>query len=87
MEEIEKRGKIGNFGQKRAPMPHIENPRCDVDLHQGVGYPHNGEAEVAKWHPSDMPRRSSATPRRNYCSQRAIFGLLFRKSSFHTLIV
>ena len=39
----------------------VGNPRRGVDLCQGVGYPHRGEAEVPKWHPSSTPRCSKAT--------------------------
>ena len=31
-------------------------PRRGVDLHQGVGYPCCGEAEVPKWHPTGTLR-------------------------------
>ena len=41
----------------------VGNPRCEVDLSRGVGYPCRGEAEVPKWHPS-------GTPQRSYCSHR-----------------
>ena len=61
--------------------------RRNVDLNQGVGYPHRGEAKVPKWHPSGTPRCSKATPRPSYCSQRAKFWILFRNSSFYTPIV
>ena len=53
----------------------VGNPCRGVDLRQGVGYPHHGEAEVPKWHPS-------STLRRSYCSQRAIFGFLFLNTSY-----
>ena len=39
-----------------------------------------GEVEVPKWHPL-------GTPHRSYCSQRVMFLLLFRKSTFRTPIV
>ena len=61
--------------------------RHSVDLRQGVGYPRCDEAKLPKWHSSGTSRCSIATPQCNYCLQRAIFGLLFRKSSFCTPIV
>ena len=47
----------------------VGNPRCGVDLCQGMGYPRCGEAKVPKWHPSGTPRRSISTLRSIYCSQ------------------
>ena len=65
----------------------VGNPRCGVDPRQGVGYPRRDKAEVPKWHPSGMPRHSIAAPQRSYCSQRAIFGLLFQTPHIRTPIV
>ena len=58
----------------------VGNPRCGVDLRQGVGHPRRSEAEVPKWHPSGTPRRSKATPWRRPMPQRS-------SSSFCTPIV
>ena len=73
--------KLENLGIIGLLRHSVGNPCCGVDLRQGVGYPRRGEAEVPKWHPSGMPRRSKATPlrrpmpqhssttpRRSYCS-------------------
>ena len=72
----------GKSGHYRAPTPQRREPTPDVDLHQGVGYPLHGKAEVPKWHPSGMPQCSIAAPRRRYCSQRAIFLFLFLNTSY-----
>ena len=62
--------------------------RSVVDLRQGVGYPHRGEAKVPKWHPSGTPRFSIATSRRSYYSQQAIFlEFCFRTHRIRTPIV
>ena len=76
----QKGGKLENLGKNGLLRRSVGSPRRGIDLHQGVGYPHRGEVEVPKWYPS-------GTSRCSYYSQQAIFGLLFRKSSFRTLMV
>ena len=71
--KIVKVQKLENLGIIGLLRRSIGNPRRGIDLRQGMGYPRRGEAEVPKWHPSGTPWRSIATPRRRYCSQRAIF--------------
>ena len=87
LEKTAKVKKLENLGIIGLLLLSVGNPRRGIDLRQGVGYPRGGEAKVPKWHPSGMPRHSISIPRHSYCSQRAIFGLLFRKSSFRTPIV
>ena len=74
-----KSGKSVKIGLLRC---NVGNPRRGVDLRQGMGHPHRGEAEVPKWHPSGTPRRSNATPQHNYYAQRAIFRFLFPNTSY-----
>ena len=52
LERNRKSTKIGKSGHYQAPSRNVGNPRRGVDLHQGVRYPHRGEAEVPNWHPS-----------------------------------
>ena len=85
--KIAKEQNLENLGIIGLLCRSVGNPHYGVDLRQGVGYPRRSEAEVPKWHPLSMPRRSISTPWRSYYSQQAIFGLLFRKSSFRTPIV
>ena len=54
-EKSQKR-KTKNLGKKGLVRCSVGNPR------RGVAVLRRGEAEVQKWHPSGMPRRSSATP-------------------------
>ena len=74
-----------NRGKIRLLCRNVGNPCHGVDLRQGVGNPHRSEADMPKWHPSGtpkqrlMPQRSSATPRRSYCSQRAKFWIFVPK--------
>ena len=88
LEEISKKGKLENLGIIGLLRRSVGNPRCGVDLRQGVDlcqgvkYPRRGKAEVPKWHPSGTPRRSIATPRCSYYSPRAIFGFLFPNTSY-----
>ena len=63
--------KTRKSGHFRILRRSVGNPCCGVDLRQGVGYPHRGEAEVPKWHPSGMPRRSKAKPHRRSTLQRS----------------
>ena len=65
--------KLENLGIIGLLCRSIGNPRRDVDLRQGVGYPRRGEAEVPKWHPLGTPRRSKATSQHRYYSQQEIF--------------
>ena len=65
----QKGGKLENLGIIELLRRSVGNPHRGVDLCQGVGYPFHGEAKVPKWHPSGMPRRRKARPRRSYCSQ------------------
>ena len=67
--KIKKVQKLENLGIIRLLRRSVGNPRRDLDLRQGVGYPRCGEVEVPKWHPSGMPRRGIAAPRLRYCSQ------------------
>ena len=62
----QKGGKLENLGKNGLLRRSVGNPRHDIDLCQGVGYPRLGEAEVPKWHPL-------GTPWRRYYSQRTIF--------------
>ena len=66
LEKIAKVQKLENLGIVELLRRNIGNPRRGVDLRQGMGCPHCGEAEVPKWHPSGTSRHSKATPRRNY---------------------
>ena len=59
--------KLENLGKIGLLRHSVRNPRRNVDLRQGVGYPRHDEAEVPKWNPSGTPQRSISTPRR-YCS-------------------
>ena len=62
-----------NMGIIRLLRRSIGNPRHGVDLHQGVGYPHRGEAKVLKWHPLGTPRRCKATSWRRSTQLFAFF--------------
>ena len=87
MEEIAKKRKTRKFGHYQAPTSQRREPTLRRRPTPWLGIPRRGETEVPKWHPSGTPRRSIAVPRRSCCSQREIFGLLFRKSSFRTPVV
>ena len=47
----QKRGKLENLGIIGLLRRSVGNPRCGIDLRQGVGYPRHGEAEVPKMAP------------------------------------
>ena len=99
MEEIVKRGKLENLGKNGLLRYSVGNPRCGVDLRQGVGY-------LAV----ERPRCQNGTPQVRHdvavlCHGEGLhggeglhrgvaivhrwqnFGFLFRKSSFCTPIV
>ena len=80
--KIAKVQKLENLGTIGLIRCNVGNPRHDVDLRQGVGYPATTRSRCQNWHPSSTPRRSIAAPRRSYCSQRAVFGFLFLKTSY-----
>ena len=76
-----KKRKTRKSGKNQAPMSQRREPTPRRRPTPRRGIPHRDEAEVPKWHPSGMPRRSkatpwrrstpkhsSATPRRGYCS-------------------
>ena len=69
--------KIENLGIIGLLCRSVGNPCRGVNLRHGVGYPHRGEAEVLKHHPSGTPRHSIAATQRSYYSQRAIYLFLF----------
>ena len=52
LEKNRKRGKLENLGKIGLLHRGIGNPRCGVDVRQGMGHPHRCEAEVPKWNPS-----------------------------------
>ena len=67
---------------------NVGNPRRDVDLRRRGGG--GGPPRCQNWHPSGTPRhsfeptpqRSSAMPRRIYCSQGTNFRFLFLNTSY-----
>ena len=67
--------KLEILGKNGLLRRNVGNPRSGVIDLPSVGYLSRGEAEVPKWHPL-------GTPRRSYCSQRAIFGFLFLITSY-----
>ena len=71
--KIAKVKKLENLGIIWLLRRNIGNPRRDVDLCQGMGYPCRSETEVPKWHHSGTPWHSIDASRRSYCSQQAIF--------------
>ena len=78
----QKREKLEIWAKIGLLRRNVGNPCCGVDLRQGVGCPHRGEAEVLKWNPSGTPRHIKATSRCSYYSQRAIFRFLFTNTSY-----
>ena len=86
------KGETGKSGIFEFLRHSVGNQHRGVGLHLSVGCPHRGEAEVPKWNPSGTPRcsfvrpqrsatfqRSSATPRRSYCSRRNKFQIFVPK--------
>ena len=52
-------------------------PRSSIGPRQGVACPRGDVAEREVWTASGTPQHSSATQRRNYCSQHGNFRVLF----------
>ena len=77
LEKNRKSVKLENLGIIGLLRRSIGNPRYGIDLRQGVGCPHRGEAEVPKWHPSGTPRHSIASSLSSYYSQQEMFEFLF----------
>ena len=95
-----KKGEPEKSGQNWLLSRSVGNLRRGVVLCHSVGCIVAARPKCPKGHPSGTPRlsfakpirratsrRCSATSRRSYCSQRANFGFLFRKSSFCMPIV
>ena len=82
LEKNRKSAKTGKSGHYRAPTLQRREPTPRRRPTPRHGIPRRGEVEVPKWHPLGTPWCSIAAPRRSYCSQRAIFLILFSNTLY-----